>query len=188
VSERESGRAFVAVVPPDDVLDAIGGASRALVPALPNGARATVRDQWHLTLQFLGNRVDLDAAAAALAGVALAAGAVRLGGVGAFPSPRRARVIWVGVEQGAEWLEQAAACVATLLAPGGFVPESRSFRPHVTLARMRSPVDVRDALGNLDGTDVGGSWPATEIVLFESRLGRPHATYVARARFPLSAA
>jgi 2'-5' RNA ligase len=180
------GRAFVAVVPPDDVLDAIAAVSRAIVPALPGGARATVRDQWHLTLQFLGNRVDLDATRAALPEIALREGAVRLGGVGAFPSARRARIAWVGVAEGGAWLAQAAACVAALLAPSGFVPEDRSFHPHVTLARMRAPTDVRDAIGALDVEDVGAPWTASEIVLFESRLGRPHATYVERARVRLS--
>jgi hypothetical protein len=46
-------------------------------------------------------------------------------------------------------------------------------------------MDVRDALVAVDVTEVGGTWPAAELVLFESRLGRPHAEYVSRARFLL---
>ena len=90
-------RAFVAVVPPRGVLDAVRKVSwravhRPAEMALPRllSPRWTTREQWHLTLQFLGNRVDLDEVATALATVRAAPVRVRLGGIGGFPSERRA--------------------------------------------------------------------------------------------------
>ena len=57
-------RAFVAVVPPPPVLDAIEAATAGL--ELP-GLRRTTRAQWHLTMQFLGDVVALAVVAHALA-------------------------------------------------------------------------------------------------------------------------
>ena len=73
-------RAFVAVSPPDAVLDAV--AARAAGVTIPG--RPTTRDQWHVTLQFLGNRADVDAVAAALIGLDAERGTARLGGAGAL--------------------------------------------------------------------------------------------------------
>ena len=64
MTEPEVGRAFLAVVPPEDVLDAVGAAAATI--DVPSTARRTSRPQWHLTLQFLGNRVEFAAVADAL--------------------------------------------------------------------------------------------------------------------------
>ena len=98
MSEPELGRGFVAVVPPDDVLDAVDAAATAI--EVPSTARRTTRSQWHLTLQFLGNRVDFAAVAAALEPLAVRGSVVQLGAAGAFPSERRGRVLWLGVSEG----------------------------------------------------------------------------------------
>ena len=58
-------RAFVAVRLPDAVLDAV--AHRLAELSVPG--RRTTRDQWHLTLQFLGDDADVDAVVAALDGL-----------------------------------------------------------------------------------------------------------------------
>ncbi|GIU89992.1 MAG: RNA 2',3'-cyclic phosphodiesterase [Acidimicrobiia bacterium] len=177
-------RAFVAVRPPDDVLDAV--AAWLGEPDLP-GARFTTRDQWHITLQFLGNRADVDAVVDALAPLAVAAGPARLGGVGAFPNERRARVLWLGFAQGSELLTQLAAAVGALLAPLGHVPEARPYHPHLTLARLKVPSDVRAFVEQLGPGAVGGTWAVRDVVVYESRLRRSGAEYEARARVPLPA-
>jgi 2'-5' RNA ligase len=140
VSEPELGRAFVAVVPPDDVLDAVGGAAATM--EVPSTARCTTRPQWHLTLQFLGNRVDFAAVAGALEALAVRGSAVQLGAAGAFPTERRGRVLWLGVSQGAELLVQLAAAVGALLEPVGYPPEARAYHAHLTLARLKAPADL----------------------------------------------
>jgi len=175
-------RAFVAVRPPDGVLDAV----EALVGALDvPDARWTDRDQWHVTLQFLGNRADVDAVAAALAPLAVHAGNVRFGGVGAFPTPRRARVVWLGVATGEPLLAQLAACVAVLLRPLGFEPEGRAYHPHLTLARCKTPTDVRAATDAFATAEVGAPWTAGEVVVYESTRGRAGARYTPRATLTL---
>jgi 2'-5' RNA ligase len=64
---------------------------------------------------------------------------LRLAGLGAFPSPTRARVIWAGARQGGEALGVVARRLEEALAGLGFPPETRAFSPHVTLGRVREP-------------------------------------------------
>jgi 2'-5' RNA ligase len=177
-------RAFVAVPLPEPVLDAVAAAV-ATIGELP-GARWATREQQHVTLQFLGNHADIDAVAAALHDLAVHAGDVRIGGAGAFPSERRARVLWAGIAQGDSLLVQLAAAVGALLAPLGHEPEARAYRPHLTLARWKAPTDVRPVVASLQACDFGDAWRVDEVVVYESVLGRGGAQYVARAVVPLS--
>ena len=175
-------RAFVAVVPPAEVLHAV-----AEVVGTPDvaGARVTPDGQRHLTLQFLGNRADLDVAAAALRALAVGAGPAQLGGFGAFPSDRRGRVLWLGVADGGLLLAQLAAAVGALLGPAGYPPEDREYHPHLTLARWKAPTDLREAVAALPTGPVGPSWKVEQVVLFESITRPTGAEHVERARFAL---
>ena len=183
MSEPELGRAFLAVVPPVDVLDAVGSAAATI--DVPSTARRTTRPQWHLTLQFLGNRVDFAAVADALEPLAVRGSAVRIGSAGAFPTERRGRVLWLGVNQGAELLVQLVAAVGALLEPVGYPPEARPYHAHLTLARLKAPADLRPVVAALGSGPVGRAWMAEEVVLFQSKTGGGGAVYTPRARFPL---
>jgi 2'-5' RNA ligase len=178
-------RAFVAVRPPDDVLDSVEALVGSELSAIA-GARWTTREQRHLTLQFLGNHADIDAVGGALGALAVRAGRVALGGVGAFPSVRRARVLWVGVMNGSSFLAQLAAAVGVLLAPLGHEPEERQYHPHLTLARFKAPVDLRDAVGPHAERAVGEPFSVDEVVLYESNVRNTGAQYTARAVVSLS--
>ncbi|NUQ31517.1 MAG: RNA 2',3'-cyclic phosphodiesterase, partial [Dermatophilaceae bacterium] len=88
-------RLFVAVVPPDEVLDDL---EEHVAPRREAGPeiRWTDRHQWHVTLAFLGSvpEARLDDLTDALA---RSAGrrdplVLRLAGAGAFPNPYAARV------------------------------------------------------------------------------------------------
>jgi 2'-5' RNA ligase len=178
-------RAFVAVRPPDGVLDAVEALVGSELSSL-SGARWTTREQRHVTLQFLGNHADIDAVGTALGGLAVRAGSVALGGVGAFPSARRARVLWVGVITGTAFLAQLAASVGVLLAPLGHEPEAREYHPHVTLARFKAPVDLRDVIDSHAERAVGAPFAVDEVVLYESNVRSAGAEYTARAVVSLS--
>jgi RNA 2',3'-cyclic 3'-phosphodiesterase len=183
-----TGRAFVAIVPPRPVLDAVGRMSRRAAdePAdlgLPvlRDARWTSRAQWHLTMQFLGTRVDLDAAAQALVSVRAPSTGVQLGGLGAFPSARRATVVWLGVIEGADALGSLATAVKAAMAPLGPGSDERSYHAHLTLARLAQPVDVRGAIAMAAEAPVGPSWIADRLVLFESVTAPTGARYRAHS-------
>jgi RNA 2',3'-cyclic 3'-phosphodiesterase len=183
MTEPEVGRAFVAVVPPDDVLDAVDAAASGI--EVPSTARRTTRPQQHLTLQFLGNRVDFAAVAAALEPLAVRGAAVQLGAAGAFPSERRGRVLWLGVSEGNALLVQLAAAIGALLEPVGYPPEGRPYHAHLTLARLKAPADLRPVVAALGPGPVGPAWTAGEVVLFQSKTSRGGAEYTPRVRIPL---
>jgi 2'-5' RNA ligase len=59
-----------------------------------------------------------------------------LGGIGAFPNFRRARVVWMGIAQEAR-LELLHHDVEVEYEKMGIEVEGRPFRPHLTLARVK---------------------------------------------------
>jgi 2'-5' RNA ligase len=180
------GRAFVAVRPPDAVLEAL---EETLAPArrVMVGPRWAGRDQWHVTLQFLGPVATL---APVVHGLATAVAGLepfrfQLGGSGAFPNPGRARVVWIGALEGAEAMAGLAGAVTGALAPLGYEAEARPFRSHVTVARLREPGAVTPALAALGDGPVGEAWTVEEIVLYQSRLSPSGSQYSVLARLPL---
>jgi len=175
---RGVARAFVAVVPPAPVLDAVAATAVAARAALGGSGRWVPPVQWHLTLAFLGDDADLDAVAAQLAALGSGAFTASLRGIGAFPRPRSARVLWVGVCDGRRELIDLAAGLDRRLGSRADQP----FRPHLTLARFRAPVDARGVVTR-DGE--AGAWRVAELVLFESVLGPGGARHRPHARFAL---
>jgi RNA 2',3'-cyclic 3'-phosphodiesterase len=93
----------------------------------------------HLTLKFLGD-VSVKNISAIQDVLQAVAGQqhpfeIQVGNLGAFPSPRRARVIWVGVEAPAD-LNALQHNIENELARLGYVREDRPFSPHLTLGRV----------------------------------------------------
>jgi 2'-5' RNA ligase len=176
----------VAVRPPDEVLDAVAAAV-ATGRAVSDGLRWAGPEQWHLTLQFLG---PLPRLAPVVDGLATAVGErdvfpFRLGGPGAFPKSRRARVVWIGAAAGGDALVGLAGAVSAALGPLGYEAERGPYRPHLTVARLRVPGDVGPVLAALGPEAVGPAFTVTEVVLYESRLSSQGSTYSVLERFPL---
>jgi 2'-5' RNA ligase len=180
-----TGRAFVAVVPPPEVLDAVGAAVGPLRERM-GSVRWAPRKQWHITLQFLGNHVDLHAAANALDGLAARAGAARLGSAGAVPNERRGRVLWIGLVQGADCITALATAVAAAMRPLGVEPGHDRYHPHLTVARMKQPGDLRDAITALSATEVGPAWTVDEVLLMRSETKPTGAEHEVIARTALT--
>jgi 2'-5' RNA ligase len=189
------GRGFVAVVPPDDVLDAIE-ARVAPVRAAEDGLRWSRREQWHLTLRFLGPVPDVDGLVGALHD-ALARvpriDALVLAGAGAFPNARRASVVWFGARdagedggEDGEALRRLAAAVESASVAAGFAPEPRPFRPHLTVARVARPRGVGTVVDALGDDAVGRAWSVEDVVLVASDTRPSGAVYSEIARVPLA--
>ncbi len=166
-------RMFVAVVPPDDVLDDLAG---YLEPRQEAGSelRWTDPEQRHVTLAFMADvrARDLDDLLERLGRAAHRREPLRLGlrGAGTFPSPYAARVLWTGVAGEAEGLAQLAHGIRAVCAKAGAAPEGGRFHPHVTLARFRRPMEATRWLRVLEPY-AGPSWTAREVTLVESHLG-----------------
>jgi RNA 2',3'-cyclic 3'-phosphodiesterase len=132
-------RTFVAVFPPPEVREALFRAARGL-PA-SKGFRLIGPEKLHLTLKFLGNVAEDDLSRVEQALEHLRGRhepfEVQISGFGAFPSERRARILWAGVGEGSGPLRAVAQSVDGLLEPAGFERERRPYAPHLTLGRAR---------------------------------------------------
>ena len=102
-----------------------------------------------------------------------------LGGIGAFPNFRRARVVWMGVEQEAR-LELLHHDIELACESLGFEVEGRAFRPHLTLARVKHalPEERLRALSRVGKqTDFRTDFIVRSVDLMSSELSQSGPTY-----------
>jgi RNA 2',3'-cyclic 3'-phosphodiesterase len=175
-------RLFFAIELGETLLDLLEETTAPLRAEAPELAWVA-RERRHLTLKFLGD-VD-EAAAPKLVEAADRAAALHqplemsVREVGAFPNFRRARVVWIGVEQEPR-LELLHHDLEIACEQQGFDVEGRPFRPHITLARVRTPLPVERlrALARVARTVRMKATVAVErISLFESTLAPAGARY-----------
>jgi RNA 2',3'-cyclic 3'-phosphodiesterase len=182
-------RSFFALPLSDDARKALGRARDALARRAER-SRVTVRflsdEALHVTLCFLGyvDRARVPDFVRVLEenarGSPLTASFT---GLGAFPAPKRARVVVAELGDPEGRLGALAESVSLHAEKLGIPREARAFRPHVTLARIKRPSDVRDWL--LYATLEPVTVPFGEIRLCESLLHPTGSRYsvLARAEF-----
>lgn len=180
-------RLFVALEIPPERRRSLAAAVASLRSALPAAGWADP-EGWHVTLKFLGPVAE-DRLAAVTAVVAAAAGGGQPGdtwltGLGVFPSPGRARVLWVGLADPAGALAGLAASLEEGMSAEGFPAELRAWTPHLTLARFREPVAVGESLQGVAGLEPL-PFGVREVVLFRSHLSHSGSRYEVLGRFPL---
>ncbi|MHB0976004.1 MAG: RNA 2',3'-cyclic phosphodiesterase [Candidatus Aquicultorales bacterium] len=182
-------RIFFGVDLPDAVKDDLASlAPRSGVDM--EGAMWTPSPNLHFTLKFIGN-VDEGVVGPMAKAVEEALRDVpvftfTLGSAGAFPSPGRARVVWYGVKDGTEPLEEVARRIDRAVKFFGIEPETRRFHAHATLARLKTPKDVRHAIEALDSKLEGVEIDVTGVALFESVLKKTGAEYTVLRQLPLN--
>lgn len=173
-------RLFSAIALPKDVRQRLG-----LIRAPFPGARWIAAEDMHLTLRFFGD-IDgrmADEVADFLGGVHAAPFELEVADLGAFGG-KDPHTLWAGVKPCAaldilQYAHERAARAA------GLPPETRTFRPHVTLARLRG-VRERDVATFLQHN--GGfhtpPFPVTEFVLYSARPGTGGPPYAVEAAYP----
>ena len=180
-------RLFVAVFPPPDVQQAAAAVIETL--RRPGDGVSWVRpDNLHYTLRFIGE-VGEDGARRVAEAAGVTAGRhtafdAALGGVGAFPNARRARVIWLGMTSGERELVALARDLEAALEPRGFPRDSRPFSPHLTLGRVREP--RQDWTARLAAAPAAPPEPTMRfrvdrLCVVESRLNPRGSIYTVRA-------
>ena len=144
-------------------------------------------DALHLTLAFLGDRPGDDVAAVArvLEECAGPAPGLTLGGALLLP-PRRARVLCVEVrEEGGALAALQARVAGGLAAAGVYEPESRPFRAHATVARLRPRARAPREAPSAAPEPL--SFHGEALALYASHRHPVGARYEAHARVPLGA-
>ena len=185
-------RLFVAIDLDDDARTAIARLQERVGNAL--GAERSLKrvnpSHMHLTLAFLGEIaepavppiVDLLSAH-----IDLRSFVAEFQGLGVFPPRGAPRVLWLGVEQGADEIVEVQREVASRLEGVGVVLERRPFHPHLTLARWRNshPADRQRAL-SAEFREAVARVSVGYVTLYQSRLLPVGPTYTALARATLT--
>lgn len=135
-------RAFLAIQLPEKARGILSQVSQELAPQMPARAvRWVAADRIHLTLRFLGETpvskvpvigAQMDEIAAVTAPFELV-----LDDLGCFPNRKRPRIIWVGIQGEVDALRSLKTAVDEALMPLGWEKESRPFRAHLTLGRVK---------------------------------------------------
>jgi RNA 2',3'-cyclic 3'-phosphodiesterase len=182
-------RMFVAVRPPEQVLDDLTGYVEPRRD-VDSPLRWSRPEQWHITLAFLPSVADrqLDGLTERLAEATAGRSTFQLAlaGAGAFPNPARAKLLWAGVGGDLEPLGRLAGALRSAAGRSGTHVEGGEFRPHLTLARIGRPLDVTRWL-RVFALYASAGWQVEEVVLYHSQLGNGPARYTAVERFPLGA-
>ncbi len=143
----------------------------------------------HVTLKFFGNlvpeQVEAVAAAVRRAAEGVAPFDLVARGLGVFPNPEAPKVLWVGLGEDNDRLSALQGRLEKSSGELGFEPDSRPFRGHLTLGRIRQGTEgVEGWLQEFADVDCLTS-TVDEIVIYESRLHQTGAEYVSHYRVPL---
>ena len=181
-------RLFAAVDIPERAKEAVVAAIAPWRDLLPKG-RWVRPENWHITVKFLGRTwprlVDWVHEGCRQAVTGIRPFRLAVEGLGVFPGPSRARVLWVGLEDRDGGLGALAAAVEERLGKE-FPPEKRPFSAHLTVARFDPLVPMREHADELSTTRVDTEpFRVGELTLYRSHLSPRGACYEALERFPL---
>jgi RNA 2',3'-cyclic 3'-phosphodiesterase len=153
------------------------------------GAKWVDEDDLHLTLRFAGdiNNHVADDFADELSRIEIPVFTMRISGTGSFGGADP-HTLWAGIEAGAE-LDRLQQKIERAARNAGLAPESRKFKPHITLARLRgaSPVELAAFLQRHGGYR-SELITVEDFVLFSARPVTGGGPYGIEARYPMAGA
>jgi 2'-5' RNA ligase len=179
-------RLFVAIDLPDDVKNAVDG----IVGRYLTGARRVPREQFHLTLRFIGDGDEqmFQTVKKELASVRGTPFPLTIKGVGHFPAKREPRVIWVGMEESGQLCDLQKRIEQSLI-NAGVAADERRFSPHITIARLReTPLLKVVSMEEMHRQFSAGPFTVEEFYLYSSNLTREGAIHRREAEYRLQPA
>lgn len=134
-------RTFIAIELSDEIHQKIKEIQSEIRSSIQSRISWSKPENIHLTLKFLGD-VSLDKIESIKknlkkVGRMHSPFEMSFGGIGTFPNFRRPRVIWLGVDRGAEQVIKIVSSIEMAMKKLGFQPERRKFTPHLTLGRVK---------------------------------------------------
>ncbi len=132
------GHFFFAISMPDEVRKFLGPQTAKILMPLKKEHIAP-KTKWHTTLTFLGplTQVHIDQLQSYFSKIPLPCFDLSFGSLGAFPDEEKARVLWAGIDQGANELIAIAEYLRVQLKILDIPFDNKPFIPHMTLCRMR---------------------------------------------------
>jgi 2'-5' RNA ligase len=182
-------RTFICIEIPESIKSRIGRLQETL-RQIDAQVSWTKPSNIHLSSKFLGgveaSRIERVSKALERAANAIGPFEVEIGGAGCFPSPRSPRVLWVGVSNVPERLQQLYSNIEDELAREGFEREKRRFSPHLTIGRIRAPRNAARVAEALIAVGFGPeAFIATEVMLMRSDLKPTGSIYTPQATINL---
>jgi RNA 2',3'-cyclic 3'-phosphodiesterase len=185
-------RMFCAVELPANIHKQIEKHVDQLRQAVPRSQASWTRvNNIHVTLKFFGNvdtgRVRLISDALSRAVKDSLPFQLSISGTGAFPGLSHPRVLWIGVNDPVDRLNELHGRVDAECTKEGFEKEARRYRPHLTIARIRYPQGARElAEANQSLGFAPMIMPVAEVLLFRSELSSKGSKYTVVSRHKLS--
>jgi 2'-5' RNA ligase len=149
----------------------------------PSYVKWVAKENLHITLKFLGETDKRNEIEKKIEEIKdrFYPFDVHLKDIGAFPSPKRAKILWVGVKDGMDNLIELFRAIDNKTAELGFEKETRKFTPHITFARVKKgkyslPENIEFSFA---------PFPVNEITLFKSTLTPKGAVYETLSTIPL---
>ncbi len=190
---KQRVRIFCAVELPEDARARVA----AHVARLREAAQTPLKISWeraeklHLTLKFLGEietgRVEALTRAAGSAAGAAGRLTVSLRETGAFPARGNPRVLWIGLHDETGRLAQLQERLEAECERENFPREARPFRPHITVARIRTPSAAARQLATVhrETEFAPATFDVSEFVVMQSRLAAGGSLYTPLSRHEL---
>lgn len=181
-------RLFTAVVPGRALQNRLSGDFSAAPAGWSNRVRPVKPENLHCTLHFLGNTPDTlvstvaTAVQAGIRAIPAAPFTVTVGDYGAFPSARRARVIWRSIGDADGKLTVLQAGITEVLREAGVEFDDRPFRAHITVAYLTRTSRNRSVQGLLDSLNAAAKGAELRFVvdrvhLIQSKTAQGGARY-----------
>jgi RNA 2',3'-cyclic 3'-phosphodiesterase len=191
MKERAKKRLFIAIDISAEACRAAASYIDSLKRAWPDYRISwTKPENLHLTLKFLGDTEEakIDAVGNALinAVAAVSKFQIEIGETGVFPSPRKPKVLWLGISDISGNLKKATHGIEKNCAEIGFPEDERDFSPHLTIGRVRDPRSAREmARAHIRNEFEPVRFDVSRVVLYESKLGSGGSVYTPLIRAEL---
>jgi len=175
-------RIFIALLLPEETKKYMEAQKESILP-ICSGGNFSCRDNYHLTLRFLGEQnedvIEQISNTVAKTASQISPFELKISGWGKFAKGEQ-NVLWLGLQKPVPTLNSLYDTLQKELAQVGYPPEQKPFSPHLTIARQ---VRFKEALPT--SSQLKHYFKATHIAVMESCRIEGHLTYLPLAVFPL---
>jgi len=166
-------RCFVAINLPEEVKEKI----KKITDTLPeNGIKKVAKENLHLTLKFLGEVKEraIEKVENKLSEIKFNKFSIGLKDIGFFPSRNFIRVVWIGIGEGKEEIEELQKKIDEKLSE--LFKKEENFEPHLTIARVKFLKDKK-SVHRLEKIKFKDCFEVESFELMESILRREGPIY-----------
>jgi 2'-5' RNA ligase len=190
--DKTQWRVFCAIELPEDLKSRVGEHIKRLRESFSKARTSWEKpEKIHITLKFIGDvevaRIEELSRAVRCAAATVEPFELTIASPGIFPPHGPPRVLWLGIEDASGQLSKLQYTLETEAARAGFPREPRPFKPHLTIARIRSPHGARElATAHRETSFEPQSFNVLELVLMRSELGPGGSRYSPLSQHPFS--